>query len=107
MATRWKENDGIEDNNEGATQRGKKSKSKKDKRKKKLGARMVFPAGTRADLRSHERHMELAARAGPSSDEDMEFYGVKEGPLFVSKILPHLDIIGDITIDWMHNVLEG
>ena len=70
---------------------------------------MVFPAGTTAELRTHQRHMELAARAGPSSDEEPEheFYGVKEGPIFLSEVLPHIDIVRDITIDWMHNVLEG
>ena len=72
-----------------------------------MGARMVFPAGTRAELRSHARHMELAGRDGPSSDEENEYYGVKEGRLFVTEILPHLDIVRDVTIDWMHNVLEG
>ena len=51
--------------------------------------------------------MELAGRDGPSSDEENEYYGVKEGRLFVTEILPHLDIVRDVTIDWMHNVLEG
>ena len=68
---------------------------------------MVFPAGTTAELRSHDRHMELASMSGPYSDEDNEYYGVKQGPIFLAEILPHLDIVRDITIDWMHNVLEG
>lgn len=81
----------------------------RDKRKKKKGATHVYPAGSRsgAILRTHARHMELARREGPASDEDNDFYGVKEGIPFLSEILPDFDLVRDICIDWMHLVCEG
>ena len=68
---------------------------------------MVYPAGITAPLRTHARHMELAQRVGPESDMGNEFFGVHEGPIFLTEILPGVDIVRDICIDWMHNVCEG
>ena len=71
---------------------------------------MVYPAnGEEAELRSHERHLQLARRStlNPEEDAENEFYGVNEGKPFLTKVLPDLDLIYDICIDWMHNVLEG
>ena len=82
----------------------------RDKRCKAKGATMVYPAnGEEAELRSHERHLQLARRSRLNTAEDAleEFYGVKEGKIFLTKVLPHLDLVYDICIDWMHNVLEG
>ena len=43
---------------------------------------MVYRAGGNAPLRTHDRHMDLAQRVEPDSDEyPGEYYGVKEGPL--------------------------
>ena len=69
----------------------------------------MYPAGSRAELRTHERHMQLASREGPESDAlpENDFYGVKEGTPFLSEILPDFDLVRDICIDWMHNVCEG
>ena len=80
-----------------------------DRRRKAKGATMVYPAnGEEADRRSHERHLQLARRSNMSpEDEEADFYGVNEGKLFLAKVLPHLDLVFDICIDWMHLVLEG
>ena len=82
-------------------------RAKRDNRKKAKGATHVWGAGVRGEFRTHDRHMELAARAGPSEDEENNFYGVHEGELFLTEVVPHLDIVTDIVIDWMHNVCEG
>ena len=97
----------IEDQGESATAKGKGKGKRKDRRKKSKGATMVYPAGKTATLRTHARHMELAQRDGPLSDEVEEYFGVKEGPVFLTEILPNLDIVRHICIDWMHNVCEG
>ena len=70
---------------------------------------MVFPAdGEVAELRCHERHIQLSRRSNMTEeDEERDFYGVKEGKPFLAKVLPHLDLVYDICIDWMHLVLEG
>ena len=70
---------------------------------------MVYPAdGEEAELRSHERHLQLARRSNlTSEDEEEDFFGVREGKIFLAKVLPHLDLVYDICIDWMHLVLEG
>ena len=85
------------------------NEEQRDRRKKQKGATMVYPAGIRAELRTHARHLQLAKREGPESDAhpDVEFYGVKEGVPFLSEILPDFDLVRDICIDWMHNVCEG
>ena len=46
-----------------------RKKGKVDKRIRPKGATHVYPAGTRAELRTHDRHIELAARTGPTKDE--------------------------------------
>ena len=98
----------AEDQGDGASSTATGSKSrKKDKRKKAKGYTMVYPAGNNATLRTHERHMELARRDGPLSDEADEFFGVHEGRIFLTEILPGFDIVRDICIDWMHQVCEG
>ena len=95
----------AEDQGEGDTGAGGK---KKDKRKRAKGFTMVYRAGGTAPLRTHDRHMELSQRIGPDSEEyPGEYFGVKEGPLFLTEILPDFDIVRDICIDWMHNVCEG
>ena len=71
---------------------------------------MVYPAdGEEAELRSHEQHLQLAQRTilNTEQDQELDFYGVKEGKPFLAKVLPDFDLIHDICIDWMHNVLEG
>ena len=70
---------------------------------------MVYPAdGVQAEMRSHERHLQLARRSNVTAeDAERDFYGVREGKPFLAKILPHIDIVYDICIDWMHLVLEG
>ena len=71
----------------------------------------MYPAGSgsRAELRTHARHLELARREGPESDAlpENDFYGVKEGVPFLAEVLPEFDLVRDICIDWMHNVCEG
>ena len=79
----------------------------RDKRKKLKGATHVYPAGRRAELRTHARHLQIAKREGPPSDEENDFYGVHEGVPFLAEVLPHFDLVRDICIDWMHNVCEG
>ena len=69
---------------------------------------MVYPAGCEGGtLRSHNRHLQLAERINPDVDRPNEYYGVKEGVSFLIEILPHLDIINDIVIDYMHNCCLG
>ena len=70
---------------------------------------MVYPAdGEEAAMRSHDRHLQLARRSNMNAeDKKSDFYGVKEGKPFLAKVLPHLDLVYDICIDWMHLVLEG
>ena len=71
---------------------------------------MVYPAAMGNEeitLRTHERHLELAERVHPNMDKDHDFFGVKEGVSFLIETLPHLDIIDDIIIDYMHNCLLG
>ena len=86
----------------GGGARGGRNRAKVDKRTRAKGATMVYPAGTRGELRTHERHLELASRTGPtlSEDEEDEFYGVYEGIPFLTEVVPNLDIIRDIPIDW-------
>ena len=84
-----------EDQGESTQATGSRDK-RKDKRKKAKGPTMVYPAGRTAPLRTHARHLELAQRAGPESDANEEYFGVKEGPIFLTEILPNLDI-GDHT----------
>ena len=68
---------------------------------------MVYPAGSDdSTLRSHNRHLELAERIHPESDGP-DFYGVKQGITFLIESLPHIDIINDIVIDYMHNCCLG
>ena len=85
----------------GGTRRGR-NRAKVDKRVRPKGATHVYPAGTRGDLRTHDRHLELASRTGPTKKEDRksDFYGVYEGTPFLTKVVPHLDLIYDIPIDW-------
>ena len=79
-----------------------------DKRKKIKGSVMVYPAGIEeTNLRNHDRHLELADRARPREDEQHEYYGVKSGRPFLTKIFPNMDIVRDIVVDWMHLVCEG
>ena len=79
-----------------------RNRAKVDKRTRPKGATHVYPAGTRGELRTHDRHLELAARAGTTRKEDLknDFYGVYEGTPFVTTSVPNLDIISDIPIDW-------
>ena len=86
-----------------------RGRKKADKRKKPKGATQVYGVGVRGDARTHARHMQLAARAGPAEDAlpGNDFYGVHEGTLFLTQVVPHLDIIEDVVIDWMHNICEG
>ena len=88
-------------------ERNESDDGERDKRKKKKGATMVYPAGCGGELRTHDRHLELANREGPESDVGEDYYGVHEGTPFLSEILPDFDLIRDICIDWMHNVCEG
>ena len=84
----------------GGGARGGRNRAKVDKRMKTKGATMVYPAGTRGELRTHERHLEIASRTGPMDDELNDFYGIHEGVPFLTDVVPHLDIIRDIPIDW-------
>lgn len=68
---------------------------------------MVYPAGGNAELRTHDRHLELASRAKPEEDAPFEYFGIKEGQNFLVTILPELNIIDDLVIDYMHNCLLG
>ena len=68
---------------------------------------MVYPAGESANLRSHERHLELADRLYPERDGEHDYYGVKEGRSFLLEVLPHLDIVNDLVVDYMHNTVLG
>lgn len=80
---------------------------KGDKRKKEKGKVMVYPAGVEeVHLRSHARHLELADRAH-EEDQLHDFYGIKPGRPFITKIFPHMDIVGDVVLDYMHLVCEG
>ena len=80
----------------------------RDSRKKSKGACMVYPVGNEEiTLRSHERHLELARQVHPDLDMQHDFYGVKPGVSFIIETLPHLDIINDVIIDYMHNCLLG
>ena len=74
---------------------------------KTKGKVMVYPAGAEeADLRSHDHHLELAERAH-SEDEAHDYYGIKSGRPFITKIFPDMDIVKDVVIDYMHLVCEG
>ena len=69
---------------------------------------MVYPASNdEVRLRTHARHLELADRAKPEEDERHDYYGVKPGRPFITKIFPQMDVVGDIVIDYMHLVCEG
>lgn len=68
---------------------------------------MVYPAGGSATFRTHARHLELADRVKPEEDAEHDYYGVKEGRNFLVEILPQLNIIDDLVIDYMHNCLLG
>lgn len=68
---------------------------------------MVYPAGETAALRSHERHLELADQVYPEQDGEHDFYGIKKGRTFLSEVLPHLDLVNDLVIDYMHNTVLG
>ena len=70
---------------------------------------MVYPSGApNAELRSHDRHIELADRAKPEEDGgEPDYFGVKEGQSFLIGLLPQLNIIDHIPIDYMHNCLLG
>ena len=68
---------------------------------------MVYPAGGKASHRTHDRHLELANRVNPDEDAASDYFGVKEGISFLVKILPQMDIINDLVIDYMHNCLLG
>ena len=69
---------------------------------------MVYPvSNVESTLRSHQRHLELAEQVHPDLDMPHDFYGVKKGLSFLIETLPHLDIINDIPIDYMHNCLLG
>ena len=81
-------------------------KDRNDKRKKIKGATMVYPRGGTAPLRTHERHIELADRSQPD-DEDNDYYGVTEGRSFLVSLLPDLDLVNHLVIDYMHNCLLG
>ena len=68
---------------------------------------MVYPVSNEEfDLRTHARHMELADRVNPEQDEP-DYYGVKAGRPFITKIFPAMDIVKDIVIDYLHLVCEG
>ena len=67
---------------------------------------MVFPVGDSASIRTHGRHLELASRANPEEDGP-EYFGIKEGQNFLVEILPELNIIDHLVIDYMHNCLLG
>ena len=68
---------------------------------------MVYPAGhEETELRTHDRHLELADRAKPEQDGE-HYYGVKRGRPFLTKIFPQMDVVQDIVIDYMHLVCEG
>ena len=70
---------------------------------------MVYPVSNEeGTLRSHARHLELAERVHQADGVGgKDYYGVKEGLSFLIETLPHLDIINDIVIDYMHNCLLG
>lgn len=69
---------------------------------------MVYPSGAPdAELRSHDRHIELADRAKPVEDGEQDYFGVKAGQSFLIGLLPQLDIIDHLPIDYMHNCLLG
>ena len=40
---------------------------------------MVYPSGSLATLRTHERHIELADRLMPEDDGPNDFFGVSKG----------------------------
>ena len=84
--------------------RHKATTVQKDNRKKK-GETTVYPHGGSAPLRTHERHLQLADRA--NQDDGPDYYGVKEGRSFLVTILPELNIIDHLVIDYMHNCLLG
>ena len=68
---------------------------------------MVYPVSNEEfELRTHARHLELADRANPEQDGP-DYFGVKPGRPFLSKIFPHMDVVRDIVIDYMHLVCEG
>ena len=68
---------------------------------------MVYPSGSLATLRTHERHIELADRLMPEDDGPNEFFGVSKGRSFLVNILPELNLVDDLVIDYMHNCLLG
>ena len=69
---------------------------------------MVYPAGGTATLRSHERHLELADQVYPDQDGgERDFYGVKKGRTFLTEVSPHIDIVNDLVVDYMHNTILG
>ena len=69
---------------------------------------MVYPVSNEeGTLRSHGRHLELAERTHKDLDAPHDYYGVKSGLSFLFETLPHLDIINDIVIDYMHNCCLG
>ena len=67
--------------------------------------KMVYPSGRRGEPRSHERHIELCLRSNPN-DSINDYYGIKKSS-FLLKVLPELNIIEDIPVDYMHNCLLG
>ena len=81
-------------------------KDTNDKRKKQKGATMVYPYGGDAAFRTHERHIELADRS-QTDDGDNDFYGVTKGRSFLVKLLPELNLVDHLVIDYMHNCLLG
>ena len=69
---------------------------------------MIYPVDNdEFDLRTHARHLELADRAKPQQDAPHDYYGIKSGRPFITKIFPQMDIVRDIVIDYMHLVCEG
>ena len=49
----------------------------------------------------------MADRANPEEEEGPEYFGVKEGRPFLVDVLPELNIIDNLVIDYMHNCLLG
>ena len=66
---------------------------------------MVYPSGGTAQLRTHDRHLELADRTNP--DDAPDYFGVTEGRSFLVGILPNINLVDDLVIDYMHNCCLG
>ena len=67
--------------------------------------KMVYPHGRVAEERTHARHVQLSQRSN-SNDSEHDYFGIRRSS-FLLEVLPELDIIEDIPVDYMHTVLLG